>query len=235
MAWIRSLSENDLCEHQMPNLETPPQPKERVLWNTIAMIIARAISDAFGMLATFIMARHLSNKEWGLFGYLRSSIEIFRVVTNFGSELVSLRIMALGTRSPQQIVRHLNILKTVLVTIGFAILAGLSFSIDGFEQHRGLLFLLAIVLFPEAYSGSLGVRFQAEHAMEKVIPIQFITGALFLAAVYVAAMANCKIGAFIAICVGIALVNLFLIKILSRWTWKVPAVDQAPPRFDPGF
>lgn len=212
--------------------EEEPRPRERVFRNTIAILAARASSVVFHVLAAMKQARHLGEKEWGLFGYLLSSMEIFRVLTNFGLDIVAIRRMAVGKRSPRDVVRHLLVVKSLLATVGCGAVYALSFVFEGYAQHRGLLLVLAVGLYAVAFTGSTTVRFQAEHQMERLIPVQFLAGAFYLAGVYAASSQGIRVSGFVMIWVGYEFVTLALTALAYRLTWSRRTDSPGAPGFD---
>jgi O-antigen/teichoic acid export membrane protein len=212
-----------------------PRPRERVLHNTVSIVIARAGMVVFHVFAAAKQARHLGEKEWGRFGFLLSSMEVFRVLTNFGIDLAAIRRLAVGNRSPQQVVRHLLLIKVVLASCGVGAVLAASYILDSFAQNRGLLLLLAVGLYAIGFTNSLIVRFQAEHSMERLIPVQFIVGGLYLGAVYVACWRGLRVPGFIGVFVGYEFALLLLTFIAFKITWHGRVEAPAPRGFDRGL
>jgi len=213
--------------------EAPPSPeptavapRERVFLNTVSTIAARVASDAFLILAALKQAAYLGEEGWGLYGYLISSMEVFRVLTNFGLDVVALRLMAVRHHTPRAILRHLILLKTLLSIGGAVAVAVLSLFVPRFAEYRGLLLLLAVGLFPVGYLNSVTVRFQAEHRMERLIPVQFASGVLYLGAIYAAIAAGLGVAGFIVIYFGYEVLALALTMVAARLTWRP---DGEPP------
>ena len=205
---------------------SPPKEKvERVLWNTVAIVLARILADAFNLITIRKLIRHLGEKIWGLYGYMMSSMDIFRTVTNFGLDIVAVRIMALDEHHPRTVTRHLMAIKTVLCLLGSLAILATSLFNECFAENRNLTMLLAASLFPIAYTASVTVRFQAEHAMDKLILVQFVVSGLYLSGVYAAAAAGWRITGMIGVYVAYTFLLFALTGIMARRVWP-PAGDQ---------
>jgi O-antigen/teichoic acid export membrane protein len=200
-----------------------------VLANTLATIGVRAASDGLHLLAALKQASYLGQKDWGLWGYLLSTLDLFRVATNFGLDVVAVRLMAVGTALPRAIVRSLLLLKSWLSFAGLAGVLALSFVLPRCTEHRDLLLLLALSLFPVGYLSSVTTRFQAEHRMEQLIAPQFVAGALYLASVYLGAWRGWSLPAFAVMFLGYHLLLFFLTGAAYRLCWRPAGEGPAPP------
>jgi len=207
--------------------ETPaPRKKvERVMWNTVAIVAARVLADVFNVLVALKMARHLGDKQWGLYGYLLSSMEVFRTLTNFGLDIVAVRMMALDEYHPRTVTRHLMAIKTILCFLGLFGILGTTLVLERFGANREHVMLLAASLFPIAYTASVTVRFQAEHAMDRLIPVQFVVGAVYLGAVYWVASMGWRIGGLVCAYVAYTFLMFTLTGLMARRVWP-PAGDR---------
>lgn len=203
----------------------PRRPRERVLWNTVAVLVGNALASVSQALAMLLMARHLSGKEWGVFGYLMSWIEVFRVIANFGLDQVALRLTAIGQHAPRAVLRHLLALNTSMLGVVMVAVAVASLFIEAFGTHRTVLVLLAGSLLPVVFTQSLTVRFQAEHAMDRLIPVRAITGLLYVAGVWVAASAGLRLEGFVTVYLAFQVSLMLAVAAADRWTWRGSADD----------
>ena len=214
---------------ETPETPAPKKKVERVLWNTVAIIVARILADAFNVLVALKMARHLGDKQWGLYGYLLSSLEVFRTLTNFGLDIVAVRIMALDEHHPRTVTRHLMAIKTALCLLGVLAILATTLVLERFGTNRTLVMLLAASLFPIAYTASVTVRFQAEHAMDRLIPVQFVVGAVYLGAVYWVAAMGWRLGGLVSVYVAYTFLLFTLTGLMARRVWP-PAGDRGAAR-----
>ncbi len=202
----------------------PPKKVERVLWNTVAIIVARVLADILNYLAVFKIIRHLSKKEWGLYGYLLSSMDIFRTLTNFGLDIVAVRIMALDEHHPRTVTQHLMAIKSALSLLGVGAIFATGLFNDTFAANRMVTMVLAVSLFPIAYTASVTVRFQAEHAMDRLISVQFAVSGIYVSAVYIGAALGWRVDGLINIYVGYTFLLLALTAYQASKVW--PAASE---------
>lgn len=215
--------------------EAPPEPgaprkkpRERVLWNTAAIMLAKISSDVLQLFAAFKMARHLGDTLFGLYGYLLTAMEVFRVLTNFGIDVVSIRTVAVSRYHPRHVVRHLVGFKAALTGAGLVAVYVVSLVMPKYAENRFLLLLLALSLFPSNLMASITVRFQAEHFMDRLIPVQAFGGALFLGLVYLGAHLGWQVPGMVGIYVAVQLVNALLTEGVARVTWPLSAEGKVP-------
>ena len=191
----------------------------------MAIIAGNLLASGCNALTMLKMARHLTGREWGVFGYLMSWMEVFRVVSNFGLDVVAVRIMAIGRHGPRAVMRHLVLLNSAMVGVVLLVILVLSLVLGGFREHRMLVLLLGVGLLPIIYTQSLCVRFQTEHAMDRLIPVRLAAGLLLLGAVYLAVAADLRLTSFVMVYVGYQAATLIFTLIAGRLTW--------PPRKEP--
>jgi O-antigen/teichoic acid export membrane protein len=191
-----------------------------VLANTLAILAAHALSSLFLVWAAIKQARHLREREWGLYGYFVSSMEVFRTFTNFGLDVVGIRLIAIGHRPAGQLVRHLIIIKSLLATFSMFLIILLCPFISRWAEAPLLILSLGTGLFPLACREGLIVRFQAEHRMERLIPVELANGMMYLLGIYLACWAGSGVGGFIGVKVGYDFFAMALTLLMARWTWR---------------
>ena len=206
--------------------------RERVFHNAAAAVAARAATGVFQVLATLTLARCLGEQEWGLYGYLLASLDIFAVLTNLGLDVVGIRLMAVGAWRPRAVVKHLLLLKTALCIAGLAGLGVVSLVVPRLAEHRGLLALLGLALLPISLLSSVTVRFQTEHRMERLIPAQFAAGALYLLAVHAGSALGLRLPGFVALFAAFQLLTYLLTVVVSRRTWPPSGARDAGEALD---
>ena len=191
----------------------------RVMRNAGAILAARAIGNVFRLGAAFKAAAYLGSNAWGLFGRLISSLEIMRVLTNFGLDTVSIRTVALGRRSPSTVVANLLGIKTIMAAVGLLVVIALTMLLDRWGEQRWLLMALGLGLFPQAYASSLMVRFQASHTMERLVPVEAVTGGIYLGGVYLVALLGLGVGAVVGVHVTWEFLTVMLVALVWRLSW----------------
>jgi len=191
-----------------------------VLWNTVAILIGNILASVSQALAMLKMMRHLAKAEWNVFGYLMSWIEVFRVVANFGLDQVAVRLMAIGKHSPRSVLRHLLLLNTCMLGVVMLVIAALSLFLEQFRVHRDLLMMLAGSLLPVVFTQSALVRFQAEHAMDRLIPVRAVSGLIYLGAVWGAAALGLPLFHFVLIYLVYQAVVLFITAGADHLIWR---------------
>ena len=194
-------------------------PPARVMRNAGAILAARAIGNIFRLGAAFKAAAYLGSNAWGLFGRLISSLEIMRVLTNFGLDTVSIRTVALGRRSPATVVANLLGIKTIMAGVGLLVVAALTMLLERWGEQRLLLLALGLGLFPQAYASSLMVRFQASHTMERLVPVEAVTGGVYLGGVYLVALLGLGVGSVIGVHVMWEFLTVLLVALVWRLSW----------------
>lgn len=175
------------------------RPRERVLWNTAAILIGNALASVSHGVVELIMGKHLVGRPWGVFSYVRSWIDMFRVVANFGLDQVAIRTMAIGKYSPRAVLRHLLLLNAAMLGVVLLLIIGLSLVVESFREHRDLFLLMAGSLLPLVFTQSAVVRFQVEHTMDRLIPVRAVTGLFYFGAVWAAAAAGQELTTFVLI------------------------------------
>ncbi len=190
-----------------------------VLRNAFASLIGRKLGAILRAVATLQMAAYLGAKGWGLFGVLVAAFDVFRVLTSLGLDTAGVRSAALRQRTQPELIRIILWVKTASCAIGVCVVAVLGLAVPSWIEQRWLLLLLALGLFPQAYAGTLTVRFQAAHAMERLIPVQVGVSAIYLAAVQLLIHQQVGIGGFIALGVVADYLTLWFTWAIGRWTW----------------
>jgi O-antigen/teichoic acid export membrane protein len=212
--------------------DRPPWWAAGILTNTAAALIARGLGQVFRLFAVLKVASYLGSYGYGIYGYLITSLEVFRVLASFGLDTAAVRAIAIAERPPSVIVHHLAAVKTVLAAIGCALLAALSFVLPGYAANRSLLLLLAPSLFPQGWTATLTARFQAEHSMVRLIPVQIVSGALYLAGVYILSARHAGLGAFIVLSVAFEYLAFGLTYAVARRLWQDRAHDASNAAID---
>jgi len=179
-----------------------------VLRNAAALLIGRALGQIVRAVAVLWAAAHLGPGGWGVFGYLVASLDIFKVLTNFGLDTAAIRAFALSRDAPRATERAVATLKVGTAALGFVLVAIVALLASGYQGYRGWMILLGVTLLPQAFTATLTARFQAEHAMERLIVVQIVTGVVYLGAVYLLVHAGSGVGGFIVLLVVLELVSL---------------------------
>lgn len=186
-----------------PAPTAPPEAHAHTVGkNTTAILVGRVTGQLFRVAATLLAAAYLGTEGWGLFGYLVSSLELFRTFTNFGLDTAAVRAFAIGRFEPPSIVANLLRLKVwTSLALGLALVGG-TYVVDDLAPHRALCVVLAFALMPQGIALSLAARLHATHQASRLIPVQAVTGALYLGGVGAIAQLRLGIGAFVCLYVA---------------------------------
>jgi O-antigen/teichoic acid export membrane protein len=195
----------------------PGADSERILGNMAGILAARVGGQGLRLLAMLRMAAYLDAEGFGVLGFVVSSLEVFRFLVNFGLETVTVRALALGSPPPRTLMRHLLMVKAGMAVLVFGLLVVLTMTVDALGgERRGLVLLLATGLLPQAWAATLTARFQAQHAMDRLVPFTVGAGAVQLLAVDLAARAGLGVGSFVAILTAVDYLTLGLTALAAR-------------------
>jgi O-antigen/teichoic acid export membrane protein len=179
----------------------------------------RGLGGAAQVTAAMVMAHALGTAGWGAIGLLLSTMEIVRVLVNFGLDTVAVRSLALGDQDAAKVVRRLVVLKGLLWAAVFSALVGLSTLSGVLASDPTLLLLLGLGLLPGALSTSLAARFQAGHRMDRLVPVSLVTAVAYLGAVLTASRMGASPAVYVAIIAGNDFFAAACTWIVSRWTF----------------
>ena len=181
------------------------------------ILAARVGGQGLRLLAMLRMAAYLDAEGFGVLGFVVSSLEVFRFLVNFGLETVTVRALALGSPPPRTLMRHLLMVKAGMAVLVFGLLVVLTMTVDALGgERRGLVLLLATGLLPQAWAATLTAGFQAQHAMDRLVPFTVAAGAVQLLAVDLAASAGLGVGSFVAILTAVDYLTLGLTALAAR-------------------
>jgi PST family polysaccharide transporter len=182
--------------------ETGPDSSRKVLSNSAATLVGRALNTLFRFLSTLVAARHLGPEAWGFFGILVSTTEAMRALANFGLDPALVRWLSVHHDSAGHIMRRVLWLKTILAAIAVAAIAGYGLVHFGANHSTLLLLALAATFVPFGWTQSLIPRFQAVHAMHQLIPVQVAVGGGYLAVMFGACELGIGVPGFVALAVA---------------------------------
>lgn len=207
----------------------PDTAAPRTLANALATLVARGSGLVFRLAVLAEIARYLTPAELGIYGVLASTLDVARVMTNFGLDTAIIRRMAIAPALGGALLRLVLRLKTTLAVVGFAALVALSVLHPPAATASWLLIVLGLALFPVTWSASLTARFQAEHAAHWLIPVQIATGTTYLIILEIAARSGARLVGFVSLILVAELVTFALTAIAARRRWAgTGAMQEAP-------
>lgn len=205
-----------------------------VLRNAGAILISRFTGMALRTVGVLVAAAHLGAEGWGLLGFLSSSLEVFRVLASFGMDTASIRFVSLARDEAGRTVGRLFALKAATSVLAYLALVAVAFATPAYRDRAPLLLLLGIGLFPQTLGTTLQARFQAEHAMARLIPVQFVQGLLYVGGVLVLKQRGAGVWQFLVLTVLLDFAQFVATFTIARRTWP-DALAASAIRFVPSF
>ena len=215
---------------------TRPEGASRkgILRNVAAIIVSRFTGMALRTVGTLLAARYLGVENWGLLGFLTSSLEVFRAIASAGMDTASIRFVSLAREEAGRTVGRLFALKAVTSIIAYLVLVGATLAMPAYRDRAVLVLVLGVGMFPQTLSATLQSRFQAEHAMAKLIVVPFIQGLLYVCGVFVLKHLGAGVWEFVILTVLLDGAQFVAMFVVARRTWP-DALKLDSIRFVPSF
>jgi len=189
---------------------------------------------ALRTVGVLIAAAYLGTEGWGLLGFLSSSLEVFRVLASAGMDTASIRFVSLARDEAGRIVGRLFALKAVTSLTAYLALVAVAYTIPAYRERAPLLLLLGLGLFPQTLGTTLQARFQAEHAMARLIPVQVVQGALYVVGVMLLRHQGAGVWGFIVLTVALDAAQFLATLFVARRSWP-DALAVRAIRYVPSF
>jgi O-antigen/teichoic acid export membrane protein len=213
---------------------------QKIAKNTIVLIAATIISRVLGFFYVMYIARYLGAEGFGILSFALAFTGIFGVFTDLGLGPLTVREVARDKSLAKKYLNNISVMKIILVTITFALIAIAINLLDYPEQTIKTVYLISLSVVFNSFTGMFYSIFRAFEKMEYQSLGQILNSILMLVGVLFAISQRFSVIGFASLYFMISVVALvysFVISICKfvkpkmevDWNFWGPTIKEALP------
>jgi len=183
----------------------------RIIKNTGANVFIKGLYGLTRIILLLLIARKFGPENFGSLSLVISVVEIFRVLTDFGVDIVTIRRFSRNRLLSNRLMGNALSLKLVSATAGYLI-AGLFFWMS-FKSTQGMVLLLIMgtTLYSTHLINAFASYFQANLKMQNIIVSSVISSIFYVSFTIFGLYKDWSIAALVLVMPVSELLNLFLV------------------------
>jgi O-antigen/teichoic acid export membrane protein len=157
---------------------------QKVAFNTIAQILAKIITVAFGLALMILLTSHLGRDGYGDYMYILTLVVIFGSFTDWGTATIGVREAAKNPKKQDEILLNVCFVRLFLVCLGALLMIAAGYFLPLKTAHpllvRQGIFIGSLILMIFALKASFGLIFQTKLQMQKLAMADILASGLVL-------------------------------------------------------
>jgi len=195
---------------------------QRIAKNTAVLLAATIISRVLSFFYVMYIARYLGAEGFGILSFALAFTGIFGVFSDLGLGPLTVREVARDKSLAKKYLNNIIVMKTILVTITFALIA-IVINILGYpEQTIKVVYFIALSVIFNAFSGMFYSIFRAFEKMEYQSLGQILSSVLMLVGALFAISQRFSVIGFASLYFMISVVALVYSFVISIWKFVKP-------------
>ena len=198
---------------------------QRIAKNTAVLLVANIISKVLGFFYVMYTARYLGAEGFGILSFALAFTGIFGVLTDLGLSPLTVREVARDKSLAKKYLNNISVMKTILVTITFALIA-IVINLLGYpEQTIKVVYLISLSVVFNSFTGIFYSIFRAFEKMEYQSLGQILNSAIMLFGVFFAISRGFSVFGFASLYFMISVVALVYSFVISIWKFVKPKME----------
>lgn len=215
---------------------------QRIAKNTAVLLAATIISIVLGFFHVMYIARYLGAEGFGILSFALAFTGIFGVFSDLGLGPLTVREVARDKSLAKKYLNNISVMKTILVTITFALIA-IVINLLGYpEQTIKVVYLISLSVVFNSFTGIFYSIFRAFEKMEYQSLGQILNSILMLVGALFAISRGFSVIGFASIYFIVSIITLgysfaffvwkfTLPKLEVDWSFWKPTIKEALPFF----
>jgi len=213
---------------------------QRIVKNTAVLFAANIISKVLGFFYVMYSARYLGAEGFGILSFALAFAGIFGVLTDLGLGQLTVREVARDKSLAKKYLNNISVMKTILVTVTFALIV-IVINLLGYpEQTIKVVYLISLSVIFNSFTGMFYSIFRAFEKMEYQSLGQILSSVLMLVGVLFAISQRFSVIGFALLYFVISVVTFVYSFAISFWKfgklnikidwnlWKSTIVEALP-------
>lgn len=198
---------------------------QRIAKNTLVLLAATIISKVFGFFYVMYTARYLGAEGFGILSFALAFTGIFGVFSDLGLGSLTVREVARDKSLAKKYLNNISVMKAILVTITFALIA-IVINILGYpEQTIKVVYFIALSVIFNAFTGMFYSIFRAFEKMEYQSLGQILNSILILAGALFAISQKFSVIGFASIYFIVSVIALGYSFAVFVWKFSLPKLE----------
>ena len=198
---------------------------QRIAKNTAVLLAATIISKVLSFLYVMYAARYLGAEGFGILSFALAFTGIFGVFSDLGLDSLTIREVARDKSLAKKYLNNISVMKAILVTITFALIAILINLLGYPEQTTKVVYLVALSIIFSAFSNMFNSIFQAYEKMEYQSVGHILSSALLLLGALFAISQDFSVVGFAAVYFLVSVIGLGYTFAVSAWKFVLPKIE----------
>jgi len=195
---------------------------QRIAKNTAVLLAATIISKVLGFFYVMYIARYLGAEGFGILSFALAFTGIFGVFTDLGLRSLTVREVARDKSLAKKYLNNISVMKTILVTITFALIV-IVINLLGYpEQTIKVVYLISLSVIFNSFTGMFYSIFRAFEKMEYQSLGQILSSVLMLVGALFAISQRFSVIGFASLYFMISVVALVYSFVISIWKFVKP-------------
>ena len=193
---------------------------QRIAKNTAILLVSTIISKVLGFFYVMYTARYLGAEGFGILSFALAFTGIFGVFADLGFNPLTVREVARDKSLAKKYLNNISVMKAILVTITFALIA-IVINLLGYpEQTIKVVYLISLSVVFNSFTGMFYSVFQAFEKMEYQSLGQILNSALMLSGVMIVIKYNFTIIGFASLYLMASIIILGYSLVILRWKFS---------------
>lgn len=198
---------------------------QRIAKNTAVLLAANIISKVLGFFYVMYTARYLGAEGFGTLSFALAFTGIFGVFSDLGLSPLTVREVARDKSLAKKYLNNISVMKTILVTITFALIV-IVINLLGYpEQTIKVVYLISLSVVFNSFTGMFYSIFRAFEKMEYQSLGQILNSTLMLFGVFFAISRGFNVIGFASLYFMISVVALIYSLVISTWKFVKPKME----------
>lgn len=198
---------------------------QRIAKNTVILLAADIISKVLGFFYIMYTARYLGVEGFGILSFALAFTGMFGVFTDLGLGQLTVREVARDKSIAKKYLNNISVIKTILVTITFALIV-IVINLLGYpEQTIKVVYLISLSVVFNSFTGIFYSIFQAFEKMEYQSLGQILNSILMLVGVLFAISRGFSVIGFALLYFMASVVVLVYSFVISTWKFVKPKIE----------
>jgi len=198
---------------------------QRIAKNTAVLLAATIISKVLSFFYVMYTARYLGAEGFGILSFALAFTGIFGVLTDLGLSPLTVREVARDKSSAKKYLNNISVMKAILVTITFALIA-IVINLLGYpEQTIKVVYLISLSVVFNSFTGMFYSIFRAFEKMEYQSLGQILNSILMLVGALFAISRGFSVIGFASLYFLISVVALVYSFVISIWKFVKPKTE----------